>query len=55
MSKRTALPYRYLLDTNIVSNLVRNPQGAVTRRIARTKASAVSHPSTGSSAQETTS
>ncbi len=27
--------YRYLLDTNIVSDLVRNPQGAVTRRIAR--------------------
>lgn len=27
--------YRYLLDTNIVSELVRNPQGPVTRRIAR--------------------
>ena len=27
--------YRYLLDTNIVSDLVRNPQGSVTRRIAR--------------------
>lgn len=25
---------RYLLDTNIVSDLVRNPQGRVTRRIA---------------------
>ena len=35
MSERPALPYRYLLDTNIVSDLVRNPQGAVTRRIAR--------------------
>ncbi len=28
-------PYRYLLDTNIVSALVRDPQGSVTRRIAR--------------------
>jgi len=27
--------YRYLLDTNIVSALVRDPHGAVTRRIAR--------------------
>ncbi len=27
--------YRYLLDTNVVSDLVRNPRGAVTRRIAR--------------------
>ena len=27
--------YRYLLDTNIVSDLVRRPQGAVARRIAR--------------------
>jgi tRNA(fMet)-specific endonuclease VapC len=27
--------YRYLLDTNIVSELVRNPHGPVTRRIAR--------------------
>ncbi|MCI0429826.1 MAG: PIN domain-containing protein [Rhodospirillales bacterium] len=27
--------YRYLLDTNIVSDLVRNPQGSVMRRIAR--------------------
>lgn len=27
--------FRYLLDTNIVSELVRNPQGAVTRRVAR--------------------
>ena len=35
MSGRTALPYRYLLDTNIVSDLIRNPHGAVTRRIAR--------------------
>jgi len=35
LSERPALPYRYLLDTNIVSDLVRNPQGAVTRRIAR--------------------
>lgn len=26
---------RYLLDTNIVSDLVRNPQGAVTAQIAR--------------------
>ena len=26
---------RYLLDTNIVSNLVRNPQGQVTERIRR--------------------
>lgn len=28
-------PYRYLLDTNVVSELVRNPHGPVTRRIAR--------------------
>jgi tRNA(fMet)-specific endonuclease VapC len=27
--------YRYLLDTNVVSDLVRNPQGVVARRIAR--------------------
>ena len=26
---------RYLLDTNIVSNLIRNPQGRAARRIAR--------------------
>jgi tRNA(fMet)-specific endonuclease VapC len=30
-----ARSYRYLLDTNIVSDLVRNPQGKVARRIAR--------------------
>jgi tRNA(fMet)-specific endonuclease VapC len=30
-----ALPYKYLLDTNIVSDLVRNPQGAVAKRIAK--------------------
>ena len=35
MSAPRPLPYRYLLDTNIVSDLVRNPQGAVARRIAR--------------------
>lgn len=35
MSARSALPHRYLLDTNIVSDLVRNPQGVVARRIAR--------------------
>lgn len=35
MTARPPLPYRYLLDTNIVSDLVRNPQGAVARRIAR--------------------
>ena len=35
MSERAPSSYRYLLDTNIVSELVRNPQGAVTRRIAR--------------------
>ena len=35
MSARPALPCRYLLDTNIISDLVRNPQGAVARRIAR--------------------
>lgn len=28
-------PYRYLLDTNIVSALVRDPHGPVTRHIAR--------------------
>lgn len=27
--------FRYLLDTNIVSALVRDPQGQVARRIAR--------------------
>ena len=27
--------YRYLLDTNIVSELLREPQGTVARRIAR--------------------
>jgi tRNA(fMet)-specific endonuclease VapC len=31
----TAGRYRYLLDTNIVSELVRDPHGPVTRRIAR--------------------
>jgi tRNA(fMet)-specific endonuclease VapC len=31
----TAERYRYLLDTNIVSEVVRNPQGPITRRIAR--------------------
>jgi tRNA(fMet)-specific endonuclease VapC len=28
-------PYRYLLDTNIVSALVRDPAGPVTKKIAR--------------------
>ena len=32
---------RYMLDTNILSDLVRNPQGAVTRHIARVGAEAV--------------
>jgi tRNA(fMet)-specific endonuclease VapC len=32
---------RYLLDTNIVSDLVRNPQGEVSRRIARVGEEAV--------------
>ena len=27
-------PFRYLLDTNILSDLVRHPQGVVARRIA---------------------
>ena len=31
----TAERYRYLLDTNIVSDVVRDPQGSITRRIAR--------------------
>jgi tRNA(fMet)-specific endonuclease VapC len=31
----TAARYRYLLDTNIVSQLVRDPHGPITRRIAR--------------------
>jgi tRNA(fMet)-specific endonuclease VapC len=31
----TAEGYRYLLDTNIVSEVVRNPHGPITRRIAR--------------------
>jgi len=30
-----AAAFRYLLDTNVVSDLVRDPQGAVARRIAR--------------------
>jgi tRNA(fMet)-specific endonuclease VapC len=29
------LPYKYLLDTNIVSDLVRNPQGAAAKRVAK--------------------
>jgi predicted nucleic acid-binding protein len=29
-----ALPYRYLLDTHIVPDLVREPQGSAARRIA---------------------
>ncbi len=33
--------HRYLLDTNIVSDLVRDPRGAVARRIARTGDEAV--------------
>ncbi|MDA1074395.1 MAG: type II toxin-antitoxin system VapC family toxin [Proteobacteria bacterium] len=28
------MPLRYLLDTNIISNLVRDPHGAVAKRIA---------------------
>lgn len=32
---------RYLLDTNIVSDLVRNPQGRIARRIARFGAEAI--------------
>lgn len=32
---------RYMLDTNIVSDLVRNPQGAVLRHIVRVGAEAV--------------
>jgi tRNA(fMet)-specific endonuclease VapC len=35
LTARPARTYRYLLDTNIVSDLVRNPQGKVARRIAR--------------------
>ena len=29
------MTYRYLLDTNILSDLVRNPQGLVAQRLAR--------------------
>jgi tRNA(fMet)-specific endonuclease VapC len=29
------MPSRYLLDTNILSDLIRQPQGAIARRIAR--------------------
>ena len=29
------MPTRYLLDTNILSDLVRNPQGKIAQRIAR--------------------
>jgi tRNA(fMet)-specific endonuclease VapC len=35
LTPRPARAHRYLLDTNIVSDLVRNPQGKVARRIAR--------------------
>jgi tRNA(fMet)-specific endonuclease VapC len=35
LSERPAVAYLYLLDTNMVSDLVRDPQGAVARRIAR--------------------
>jgi tRNA(fMet)-specific endonuclease VapC len=28
-------PYQYLLDTNVVSDLIRNPQGNVTKRISQ--------------------
>jgi tRNA(fMet)-specific endonuclease VapC len=31
----TATPYRYLLDTNVVSALVRDPHGPIARRIKR--------------------
>ena len=31
----TALAFRYLLDTNVVSDLVRHPQGLIAKRIAR--------------------
>ncbi len=31
----TAEGYRYLLDANVVSEFARNPQGPITRRIAR--------------------
>jgi tRNA(fMet)-specific endonuclease VapC len=30
-----ALPYKYLLDTNIISDLIRNPQGKTAKRIAK--------------------
>lgn len=33
--------HRYLLDTNVVSDLVRDPQGAVARRIVRVGESAI--------------
>ena len=36
-----AAAYRYLLDTNIVSDLVHEPQGAIARRIARVGENAV--------------
>jgi tRNA(fMet)-specific endonuclease VapC len=35
------MPSRYLLDTNILSDLVRQPQGVIARRIARVGETAV--------------
>ena len=29
------MPFRYLLDTNILSDLIRNPQGGIAERITR--------------------
>lgn len=35
------MPYQYLLDTNIVSHLIRNPGGIVAERIAQVGADAI--------------
>lgn len=35
------MPARYLLDTNILSSLIKDPQGAVTKRLAQLDADAI--------------
>ena len=35
------MPARYLLDTNILSSLIKDPQGPVTKRLAQLDADAI--------------
>jgi tRNA(fMet)-specific endonuclease VapC len=35
------MPLRYLLDTNILSSLIKNPHGAVTSRLSQLRADAI--------------